>query len=142
MPPTSMRPRLFPALLALVVIAGCALYSDVIISPLIYVPANIERGGDVASMVRKYDYVNAVLQAPAVDQRSRPNAAELAALGSAEYASGRFDAARRHLRAARNSRTHVRTIDHHGGRWRNGRRTESHGRGTFRSARHCSHFRW
>lgn len=96
-----MRPRLLPALLALLaLVAGCALYSDVLISPLIYIPANIERGGDVASMVRKYDYVNAVLQAPAVDSRSRPNAVELAALGAAEYTSGRFDSARRHLRAA------------------------------------------
>ena len=42
-------PRL---LLALVVVAGCALYSDVIVSPLVYDPANIERGGDVQSMVR------------------------------------------------------------------------------------------
>lgn len=83
-----------------VILAGCALYSDVLISPLIYVPANIERGSDLQSMVRKSDYLNALMQAPVVEARPKRSAAELAALGSVEYTSGRFDAARRHLRAA------------------------------------------
>src|ERR1700687_1782826 len=94
-----MRSRLL-VLAALAVIAGCALYSDVVISPLIYVPANIERGSDLPSMLRKFDYVSALLQAPAVDSNPRRSATELAALGYAEFAAGRFDVARRHLRSA------------------------------------------
>lgn len=95
-----MRPRFAVLLIGIVVLAGCALYSDVIISPLIYVPANIEHGNDLPSMLRKFDYVSAALAAPVVEARARPNAADLAALGSAEYIAGRFDAARRHLRTA------------------------------------------
>ena len=96
-----MRPVRSLAVIALVVVvAGCTLYSDVSIGPLIYVPANIERGSDLPSMVRKNDYMNAVLSAPQVDARQKRSAIELASLGSAEFIAGRFDAARRHLRAA------------------------------------------
>lgn len=95
-----MRARSSLLLAGSVVVAGCALYSDVVISPLIYVPSNIERGSDLPSMVRKFDYVNAVLSAPAVEARPRRSAVDFATLGSAEYIAGRFDAARRHLRAA------------------------------------------
>jgi hypothetical protein len=53
-----MRHSLLIAVTALV--AGCALYSDVSVSPLMLTPASIERGSDVQSMVRKSDYVRAV----------------------------------------------------------------------------------
>lgn len=95
-----MRPLRFPALVAALAIAGCALYSDVSISPLVYVPSNIERGSDIPSMLRKSDYINAVLSAPQVETRVKRSAMEFAALGSAEFIAGRFDPARRHLRAA------------------------------------------
>src|ERR1700752_5048036 len=87
-------------LLALVVIAGCALYSDVIVTPLIYDPTNIERGSDLASMLRKSDFNRAVAQANDVDSKARKTAQELGALGEAEFIAGRYDDARRHLREA------------------------------------------
>jgi aspartyl protease len=91
----------FPrGLLALVVLAGCALYSDVSISPLIYDPTYIERGSDVQSMVRKSDFNHAVSLAQMIDSKPRRSAQELAALGGAELVAGRYDDARRHLRAA------------------------------------------
>ena len=83
---------------AILVIAGCALYSDVSISPLLISPGSIDRGSDLQSMVRKSDYVRAVEMAALVEAKPRHNANELLALGSAEMAAGRFDAARRHLR--------------------------------------------
>jgi hypothetical protein len=92
-----MRHSLLIAVTALV--AGCALYSDVSVSPLIIAPGAIERGSDLPSMVRKADFVRAVEQASLVDSKSRKNATELLNLGMAEMASGRFDDARRHLRA-------------------------------------------
>src|SRR5437764_3686128 len=93
-----MRHALLIAVIALV--AGCALYSDVTLSPLMLSPGSIERGSDLPSMLRKADYVRAVEQAPVVEARERHNANELVALGTAEITAGRFDAARRHLRAA------------------------------------------
>ena len=90
-------PRL---LLAVVVIAGCALYSDVIVSPLIYDPTNIERGSDLASMLRKADFNRAVALASDVESKTRKTAQELGALGEAELIAGRYDDARRHLREA------------------------------------------
>lgn len=94
-----MKARL-PRLLAIVAVTGCALYSDVIISPLIYDPSNIERGSDVQSMVRKLDFNHAVSLAESIDAKPRKSVQELAALGSAELTAGRYDDARRHLRAA------------------------------------------
>jgi hypothetical protein len=88
------------AVLALLAVAGCALYNDVSISPLIMNPMNIDHGADVQGMVRKADYLRAVEYASTVETRTRPNAAELGALGSAELTSGRYDDARKHLRAA------------------------------------------
>src|ERR1043166_4676179 len=82
-----------------VAIAGCALYSDVLIVPLTVQPANIDHPNDLTSMIRKADLVRAVQLAPAIDGR-RSSAQELAALGNAEMISGRYDEARRHLRAA------------------------------------------
>jgi hypothetical protein len=89
-----------PAAVLLLVVAGCALYSDVSITPLIVQPANIERGSDLQSMVRRADYVRAVEQASVIEAKERRSAAELAALGEAELIAARYDAARRHLRQA------------------------------------------
>jgi hypothetical protein len=85
--------------LVVVLIAGCALYSDVLIVPLNVQPANIDHPNDLGSMIRKADLVRAVQLAPTIDAR-RSSAQELAALGNAEMISGRYDEARRHLRAA------------------------------------------
>src|SRR5216684_5789571 len=93
-----MRHSLLIAATAL--FAGCALYSDVSISPLLITPGAIERGSDLPSMVRKADFVRAVEQASIVDSKGRRNASDLLYLGTAEMAAGRFDDARRHLRAA------------------------------------------
>jgi hypothetical protein len=95
-----MRARLPRSLIALAVLAGCALYSDVVISPLIYDPANIARGSDVQSMVRKLDYNHAISLAQTIDANPKKSAQELASLGAAELAAGRYDDARRHLRTA------------------------------------------
>lgn len=94
-----MRPR-FALLAILAAAAGCALYNDVSISPLNMNPLLIDHGADVQGMVRKADYLRAVEYASTVESRTRPSAAELAALGSAELTSGRYDDARKHLRAA------------------------------------------
>lgn len=84
----------------LVVLTGCTLYNEVIVGPLLMLPSGIERGTDVQSMLRRSDYRGAIEFASTVDSRSRPNAVELAALGSAYLAAGRFDEARRRLRSA------------------------------------------
>jgi len=93
-----MRRRL--PIVVIVLAAGCALYSDVSVSPLLLSPGSIERGSDLPSMLRKADYVRAVELAPMIDAKTRPTANELLALGTAEMAAGRFDLARRHLRSA------------------------------------------
>ncbi|MDQ6801926.1 MAG: aspartyl protease family protein [Acidobacteriota bacterium] len=95
-----MNARIPRSLIALAALAGCALYSDVLISPLIYDPANIERGNDLPSMVRKLDYNHAVSLAEMIEAKPKKTAQELASLGAAELAAGRYDDARRHLRAA------------------------------------------
>jgi tetratricopeptide (TPR) repeat protein len=94
-----MRPKIVAAGLALLV-AGCALYSEVSVSPLNLLPTNIERGSDLQSMLRKNDYLRAIELAPVIDARPRPNSADLSALGSAYLAAGRYDDARAKLRAA------------------------------------------
>src|SRR5689334_2479923 len=86
--------------LPLLVVAACSLYTDVSISPLVLNPAQIERGGDVQSMVNKADFLRALEFKPIVEARTRKSAAELSALGAAELAAGRYDDARQHLRAA------------------------------------------
>ncbi|HYM59894.1 MAG TPA: aspartyl protease family protein [Thermoanaerobaculia bacterium] len=87
------------ALLA-AVLAACALYNDVSISPLIVQPQQIEKGSDIQSMIRRSDYLRAMQLASTIDTKPRRSAVELQSLGQAELAAGRFDAARRHLRAA------------------------------------------
>ena len=86
--------------LIVVFIAGCALYSDVMIVPLTVQPANIDQPNDLNSMIRKADLVRAVQLAPTIEAKQNRSAQELAALGNAELISGRYDDARRHLRAA------------------------------------------
>src|ERR1041385_6087662 len=86
--------------LVVLLIAGCALYSDVMIVPLSVQPANIDHPSDLTSMIRKADLVRAVQLAPMIETKHNRNAQELAALGNAEMISGRYDEARRHLRAA------------------------------------------
>ena len=90
----------FALLVTLLAAAGCALYTDVSIAPLNMNPLLIDHGADIQGMVRKADYLRAVEYASTVESRTRPSAAELGALGSAELTSGRFDDARKHLRAA------------------------------------------
>jgi tetratricopeptide (TPR) repeat protein len=84
----------------LLLAAGCALYSDVTISPLLVIPSNLERGSDIRQMIDRADYLRAIALAPLLEERSRKTAGEMAALGEAELAAGRYDAARRHLRQA------------------------------------------
>lgn len=80
--------------------SGCALYSDVSIAPLQVSPAGIDRGSDLQSMIRKYDYLRAIDLTSSVESRERKNISDLRSLGEAELAAGRYDAARQHLRAA------------------------------------------
>jgi hypothetical protein len=90
--------NVLPLFLALF-LGGCALYSEVDVTPLVLQPANIERGSDLQSMLRKNDYLRAIELAPAMDAR-RTNATDLGALGSAYLAAGRYPDARQRLRAA------------------------------------------
>jgi tetratricopeptide (TPR) repeat protein len=83
-----------------VTLGGCTLYNDVAIAPLRLTPGTIERGADLPSMLRKADYLRAIEFAPVIDARPRRSAHDLAALGTAYLAAGRYDAARTRLRAA------------------------------------------
>jgi hypothetical protein len=95
-----MTARRIFSLLVIALVAGCALYSDVSISPLLVPQTNVERGSDAASMLRKADYVRLIEFAPTYESKKNRTAQELLAVGSAEVISGRYDAARRHLRTA------------------------------------------
>lgn len=95
-----MTARKIAAIAFMLLIAACSLYNDVSISPLVLNPAQIERGGDVQSMVNKADFLRALEFRPVVEARTRKSPVELSALGAAELAAGRYDEARRHLRAA------------------------------------------
>jgi hypothetical protein len=86
--------------LAALAFAGCALYSDVSIQPLVVTPEKIERGADLQAMLRKSDYLRAIEMASSVDQRVRQSPGDLLALGLAEMACNRLSAARQHLRAS------------------------------------------
>src|SRR5215213_2148671 len=81
-------------------LGGCALYSEVDVTPLTLLPSNIDRGTDMQQMLRKADYLRAIEMASVVDARERRNAADLGALGSAYLAAGRYADARTRLRAA------------------------------------------
>ncbi len=81
-------------------LAGCTLYNEVSIRPAFLTPAGLERGADVRQMLERADFLHAFEQAKTIDARPRKNAQDLAALGAAELAGGRYDTARRHLRQA------------------------------------------
>src|SRR5688500_14846976 len=87
-------------LVALLAAAGCALYSEVTVTPLNLLPSNIERGADLPSMLETADFLRAMEMAPVIDARPRKSATDLAALGAAYLAAGRYDDARMRLRAA------------------------------------------
>ena len=88
------------ALLAVLVLSGCALYSDVTVSALHLVPTDIERGSDLQSMLRKADYLRAIEMSATLDARQKKSAPDLAAIGQAYLTCGRMDEARRYLRSA------------------------------------------
>ena len=92
--------RKLAAVVVLIALSGCALYKEVSIQPLLLTPNSIDRGSDVQSMLRKADYLRALELAATLDPKHPRPAAELAGYGSAYLASGRYDDARRHLRAA------------------------------------------
>lgn len=89
--------KAIPVLVALL-LGGCALYSEVDVTPLTLLPSNIDRGTDMQQMLRKSDYLRAIEMAATIDVRRNPT--DLGALGSAYLAAGRFDDARGRLRAA------------------------------------------
>lgn len=84
---------------AVIVIAGCTLYNEVLVRPLTYDATKIERGSDIQGMLRKFDLNRAVQSASLIESR-KPTAVDLGALGQAEVSAGRYADARRHLRAA------------------------------------------
>lgn len=100
--------------LLLLAAAGCALYSEVIISPLFLLPSDVTRtSSSVPDLVEQGDFARAVSYARLIDARPKQTVRDLAALGRAELAAGRFDDARRHLRTALDlspSRTQLRDI--------------------------------
>jgi hypothetical protein len=97
---TQMRAKTWWLLVPAAIVAGCALYSDVVIAPLFLTPATVERGSNLFEMVDTGDFARAVVLARGIDAKERPPVRELAAIGRAELAAGRFPDARRHLRAA------------------------------------------
>lgn len=86
--------------LLLILLSGCALYSDVSVSPLRLNPTDIERGSDINASLRRSDYLRAIELASLSDNRPRRSSTELAAVGGALLAAGRFDEARLRLRTA------------------------------------------
>src|SRR4029079_18886151 len=96
-----MNFRKFSAIGAAALILGaCSLYNDVEIAPLVFNPMQIDKGSDLQAMLLKSDYLRALEYRPVVEARPRKSATELMALGTAEMTPGRYDEARRHLRAA------------------------------------------
>lgn len=79
---------------------GCALYSDVAITPLFVTGLKIDRGSTLYEMVELGEFGRASGHARFIDRKESPNARELATLGQAEMVSGRLDMARSHLRLA------------------------------------------
>lgn len=98
-----MRNRIRVAVFAILLSAsaGCALYSEVSIAPLLLTPSDFRRpAGDLPKLVEQGEFLRAIELGPRVDRRGRSSARELAALGSAELAAGRFGSAREHLKEA------------------------------------------
>ena len=83
-------------------LAGCALRSDVTITPLFILPTE-ERysSNSIRVLVERGDFAKAArLAKDVVETGEGASFKQLAALGDAELACGRFDDARRHLRQA------------------------------------------
>jgi tetratricopeptide (TPR) repeat protein len=95
-----MLRRVAPAVLVLILLSRCALYSDVAVQPLRVMPGNIDRGTDLQQMLRKADYLRAIELTATTESGSKRSAVDLAALGSAYLTAGRFDLARQRLRNA------------------------------------------
>ncbi|MBV8517734.1 MAG: aspartyl protease family protein [Acidobacteria bacterium] len=95
-----MRRKSILAPLLLLALAGCSLYNDVTVGPLNLLPSNIERGSDIQSMLRKADYLRAIDLTDTITKREHPNPVDLASLGEAYLAAGRYDDARKILRDA------------------------------------------
>jgi hypothetical protein len=89
-----------PVVAAVTLLTGCSLYSEVSVGPLNLLPSNIERGTDLQGMLRSADYLRAIDATAAVDARAKRSSADIAAIGNANLAAGRFGAAREHLRSA------------------------------------------
>ena len=81
-------------------LSGCALYNDVWVRPLAISAGQIARGADLHESIRKNDYIAAIGQGSALASQPAISAADMAALGSALLAAGRYDEARRRLRAS------------------------------------------
>src|SRR5438067_4256616 len=64
-----MTARRIAALLVTGLIAGCALYSDVSISPLLVPMTSIDLGSDGTSMLRRAGYVRMVAVAPTCESK-------------------------------------------------------------------------
>ncbi|MFA6959022.1 MAG: retroviral-like aspartic protease family protein [Thermoanaerobaculia bacterium] len=80
---------------------GCALRSEVTLSPLVLKPTDTIRAANrVEDLVEVGDYPRAVALAPAIDAKANATVSELNALGKAELVSGRLDDAKRHFRRA------------------------------------------
>jgi hypothetical protein len=87
-------------LLFLVALSGCALYSDVTVSPLLLTPKDIDRGPDISASMRRADYMRTLELASLSQARVRRSVDDLSAVGTALLAAGRFEDARLALRAA------------------------------------------
>lgn len=81
-------------------LSGCALYSDVSVRPFAVLPSYINRGAGVEQSLRRNDILGALAQGAALSSNPKTTAADLAAFGAALLASGRYDDARRQLRAS------------------------------------------
>lgn len=82
-------------------ITGCALYSDVSISPLLLTPGDIRRSAsDLPKLLEEGEFLRAIELGRDVDKRTKPSYRDLAALGGAEVSAGRFEEARGHLKHA------------------------------------------
>jgi hypothetical protein len=91
--------------------SGCALYNDISIGPLQIKPADVRpRGVSLQELVDSGEFGRAAAMGSLIDAKPSPGWRELAALGKAELACGRLNAARRHLRAALDANPFVRDI--------------------------------
>lgn len=87
------------SLAAMVSLAGCALYSQVSVSPLRLKPGDVTPpASSISDLVAKGDYARAIAWSPRVLEHPAPPRAEIVALGRAAARAGRPDTARRLLR--------------------------------------------